>query len=536
MNGLCINPSLTMSDRERNVRVSFKLSREAAIKLREIALTKSELLCNLGVLAVQLGNESQICISSALSFENGARTAANSNNTGKAQNRRVDKEKESLKVASKITKLDNNATKRLPHVDRGVRPVDQALARATADSVIISDILPSMSTLNKAAFMNKTSSQENSRTAHEIHANSIQESYNTTRNLCPSFVESNTTENQVAMKSISYNGVIKFNAKDAISHDVESYRNALFETQPSKKDIKNAIKPAGKNSKDDTACVGNEIQDDLTKRSVNIDSVSANTLKYAKDKTVCQDSNPLLKTNQDHQQTIIRKAKTSAQDLPKVSTNNIDPDRQNYDKTDIKMDSTLLNEHDSMSNMTDSFDCSVNSDIPTFPGHGISFAQHLINLSKQYRLENEKSPTGLANEKFFEASRFVRNDHVLRCFTTGNEKQEDFMGFSGQNALLFDGSYSTTVVKSAEELSKEQSEASPTNLDSMSETSADSLFEDARLGSVDELRYSTSYHLSGHSRPNRSIPYLLLHRSLKKTLLFLDLGFSNTLKFSFWIY
>ncbi len=476
-----------MSDRERNVRVSFKLSREAAIKLREIALTKSELLCNLGVLAVQLGNESQICISSALSFEHGARTGKNS--TGKAQNRHAGKVKEPLKDASKNRKFENSV-KGLLNVDRGVRPVDQALARATADSVMISDTLPSMSTLNKAAFMNKTSSQENDRTTHEIHASSIQESCNTARNSCASFVENNTTENQPRMKPISYNGVIKFNAKDAVSQDIEPHRNALFEKQTSKKDTKNALyaKPAGKNS-------SNEIQDDLTCiRRVNVDSVSGNTLKHAKDMTACQESTPTPRTcPRTQDQETIRKAKTPIQDLPKLSTNCIDSDGQKDDKTDIKMDSASLSEHDNMS--TDSFDCSVNNDIPTFPGHGISFAQHLINLSKQYRLENEKSPTGLANEKFFEASRFVRNDHVLRSFTTGNEKHEDFMGFSGQNALLFDGNYSTTAVKSAEELSKEQSEASPTNLDSMSETSADSLFEEARLGSVDELRYINIYVL-----------------------------------------
>ena len=470
-----------MSEREGNVRVSFKLSQEAAIKLREVALTKSELLCNLGVLAVQLGNESQICVSSAFSLRNSARTGSNS--AGKAQNGHVNKEKESFKDASKIPKLDNSV-KGLLHVDRGVRPVDQALARATADSVMISDTLPSMSTLNKAAFINKTSSQEKSRTKPEVCVGAIKESCNTVRNSNTSFVENNTTENQ----SISYDGVIKFSVKDGISQDVQPQRKALFEKQLSKKGIKNAIyvKENGKNSSDET-------QDDLNVGSVNVDNVSHNTLKHAKNMTACQESSQMPRTSQKTQDDeTVRKPKTSVEELPKSSTNCIDTDGQKHDKTDIKMDSSSLSEHDNVSNMTDSFDCSVNNDLPTFPGHGISFAQHLINLSKQYRSENEKSPNGFTNEKFFEPSKFVRNDHVLRSFTTGNEKQEDFMGFSGQNALLFDGNYSTTAVKSAEELSKEQSEASPTNLDSMSETSADSLFEEARLGSVDELSLSPS--------------------------------------------
>ena len=470
------NPFRNMSERERNVRVSFKLSREAAIKLREIALTKSELLCNLGVLAVQLGNESQICISSALSLGNSARTGKK--RTERPQNRHVNRAKESFKDANKIPKLDNSF-KRLLNVDRGVRPVDQALARATADSVMISDTLPSMSTLNKDAFINKTSSQEKNRTKHKVYTNSTKESSDTARNSSASFVENNTTENH----PISHNGVIKFTVKDGTSQDGEAHRKALFEKQPSKKDTKNAS-----NANEDGKNSSNEIQDDLNIRSVNVDSVSDNTSKYAKNMTACQESSLMPKTNQKAQdEETARKAKTSVQEQPKPSTNHIDSDGQKYDKTDIKMDSGSLSEHDNVSNMTDSFDCSVNNDLPTFPGHGISFAQHLINLSKQYRLENDKSPNGLANERFFEPSRFVRNDHVLRSFTTGNEKQEDFMGFSGQNALLFDGNYS--AVKSAEELSKEQSEASPTNLDSMSETSADSLFEEARLGSVDELRY-----------------------------------------------
>ena len=473
-----------MSDLERNVRVSFKLSREAAIKLREIALTKSELLCKLGVLAVQLGNESQICISSALNFENGVRMG-NREETGRTKVRRANKEKGSLKDASKIPKLDNSV-KRLSNVDRGVRPVDQALARAIADSVLISDTLPSMSSLNKASFMSKTSSQEN-RTTHEAQASSNQDSYNTARNLRASIGENNTTKNQPAMKPISYNSVIKFNAKDTVSQNAEPYRNSLYSKQSSKNDNNGLhAKPAVKNLRDVVTCSSNEIQDDLTIRSV--DSVSGNTSKYAKDMTVCQELNPKTSLKTQGQDTI-RKAKVFPQDLPNVLTNNIDSDGKKCDRTDIKMDSAILNEQDNMPILTESFDCSVNNDIPTFPGHGISFAQHLINLSKQYRLENDKSPTALANEKFFEASRIVRNDHVLRSFTTANDKQEDFMDFSVQNALLFDGNYNTTTVKSAEELSKEQSEASPTNLDSMSEASADSLFEEARLGSVDELRY-----------------------------------------------
>ena len=514
MNGLYTTLILTlytMSDHEKNVRVSFKLSREAAIKLREIALTKSELLCKLGVLAVQLGNESQICISSALNFENGVRTKISE--TGRTQNRCANKENGSLKDASNIPKLDNSV-KTLLNVDRGVRPVDQALARATADSVLISDSLPSVSSLNKAPFMNKTSSQED-RATHKVQTNSNQDSYNTARDLRASIGENSAAKNQPAMKPISYNSVIKFNTKDTVSHNIEPHRNSFHAKQSSKKKNTNNVlhvKPAVKNLGEVVICTNNEIQDAITICSV--DSVSGNTSKYAKDMTVCQEpkSKSDLKT---HGQETIRKAKVFPQDLCS------DSDGQKFDRTDIKMDSVILTEHDNMSNLTESFDCSVNNDIPTFPGHGISFAQHLINLSKQYRLENDKSPTAVANEKFFEASRIVRNDHVLRSFTTGNDKQEDFMDFSGQNALLFDGSYNTTTVKSAEELSKEQSEASPTNLDSMSEASADSLFEEARLGSVDELRYigfiiisSNNYTISKITSPAATLPpAYLMHRN-----------------------
>ena len=466
-----------MSDLERNVRVSFKLSREAAIKLREIALTKRELLCNLGVLAVQLGNESQICISSALSFENDARTENNS--SGTAQNRQAAKEKQCLKDASKIPKVDNSV-KKLLNVDRAVRPVDQDLARVTADSVMISDSLPPMDTLNKASFMKKISSQEDGRSAHEVRTSQSKSSCSTVRNLCTPVVDCNAGDDEIAVKHIPYNGVIKFNPKDA--QEAEAYRSALYEKQPSKKSTREA-KTLGKNSKDDSY-IGNEIQDDLAIRSVNIHSVSDNTTNYPKDMTVSQESNRKTSPKVQGQETA-NKPKTSIQDV-----SNIDADSEKCDKNDMKMDSATLSEPDAI-NMTESFDC-VNgnsNDIPTFPGHGISFAQHLINLSKQYRSEHERSPTGLANERFFEPSTIVRNDHVLRCFTAANDKQEDFMGFSGQSALLFDGSYGSTAVKSAEELSKEQSEASPTNMDSMSEASADSLFEEARLGSVDELRY-----------------------------------------------
>ena len=478
-----------MNDFDQNVRVSFKLSREAAMKLREFALTKTELLCNLGVFAVQLGNESQICISSPLNIDkdalNGAPHCAKTNagRQQKSQNGQAKKSSELRDARRSVPKLN----KALLNVDRGVRPVDLALARATADSVMISDGLASMNAGNKAAFMNKTSTQKKKTSSPKTDLISRQEgqhSKNTVRDSSASLVENSSPSNQAAMKPISHHGVIKFNTKN----DEEPCRSSTYgreHTDDSRR---------SKNVRDDGVCRQNEIQDGLSR---NAELVPSNATKYGKELTTASEEIRKIPT-QNHEGSG-RKVQTKSQVLSKDSNSSIDlgSNSNKDDKSEINMDvhTATLNEHDSISNMTDSFDCSVNTDIiSTFPAQGISFAQHLINLSKQYRLENEKSPV-MGSEKFFatQASRIVRNDHVLRCFTTGCEKQEDFMGFTGQNALLFDGSYKATAVKSAEELSKEQSEASPTNLDSMSETSADSLFEDARLGSVDELRYDISF-------------------------------------------
>lgn len=469
-----------MSDCERNVRVSFKLSREAAIKLREIALAKSDLLCDLGVLAVQLGKESQICISSALTFENVNHSVSRAKKTrGKGSLVRSSVPKR------KVTILERSVDKRrFSNVDRGVQRVDEALARAAVASVAVSDArptLPSMGALNKATFMSKTSTHDAEDRSHEPRANSdhVTNAVNKPRNSCASFVENNTAERCVPMKSISSDGTIKFNAKDAENVNRGAVLGAVHANHPSKKKPF-IVKQDCKNPKDDNVSVGKELPDDL-----GVSSSSDDNLKHATDMAACQESSRGKSSPQDNQ--VIQATVGDS----KVSHNEKNIDVK-YDKGDVAISSaaSLENNGDdadtNMSSMSESFDC---NDMPTFPRHGISFAQHLINLSKQYRLDNEKSPNGLANERFFEPSRFVRNDHVLRSFTTGNEKQEDFMGLSGQNALLFDGNYSATAVKTAEELSKEQSEASPTNLDSLSEASADSLFEEARLGSVDELRY-----------------------------------------------
>ncbi|XP_028414599.1 uncharacterized protein LOC114537695 [Dendronephthya gigantea] len=479
-----------MNDFDQNVRVSFKLSREAAMKLREFALTKTELLCNLGVFAVQLGNESQICISSPLNFDKDVLTGAShcaktsAGRQQKSQNGQAKKPGELRDSRRSLPKID----KALLNVDRGVRPVDLALARATADSVMISDGLSSMNSLNKAAFMNRTSTQKNRTTSPKTDLISRREGHhnkNSLRDSSASAVGNSSPTNQVAMKPISYHGVIKFNSKN----DEELCRSSPY----GKEDSDDARR--SKNVRGDSVCRQDEIQDGLSR---NIERVASDATKYGKElKTASEDVRKILTQSNE---VSVPKSQVKSQDLSKASSP-IDPDsnKNKDEKRAIKMDAqtATLNEHDGVSHMTDSFECSVNTDInsglSTFPAQGISFAQHLINLSKQYRLENEKSPI-MGSEKFFatQASRIVRNDHVLRCFTTGCEKQEDFMGFTGQNALLFDGSYKATAVKSAEELSKEQSEASPTNLDSMSETSADSLFEDARLGSVDELSLSPS--------------------------------------------
>ena len=326
-----------MSGQEKSVRVSFTVSPEAAIKLREIALSKSELLRGLNVLAVQLGNESQICISSPLNFNfaGGCGVALKDKHSEEGFDSELT---DSISEISEGEKMSEEES--VSNVDRGVREVDQELALATAASVkLCDDHEPSELDTNKGSFTEKA------------------------------------------------------------SHNEMNARNALYEEIHSKK------------------------------------TRSAGVAKECAD---------------------VSRGKVTQE----LTARNHSPN--------------------------------VNNDSNKFDGHsGVSFAQHLINLSKQYRSENPKSPTSISNDKFYlnDSSRIVVNDHVLRCF---NDKAEDFMGLNVNNSL-FD-SYGTSV-KSAEELSKEQSEISPTNLDSMSVSSADSLFEEARLGSVDELRYVKSIAL-----------------------------------------
>ena len=332
---------------DRNVRVSFKLSHEAAIKLREIALTNGELLRGLGVLAVQLGNESQICISSPLNFNLASSVARESPKVEKPAEEGFDSElTDSLSDISegggKISEEEAEF-----HVDRGVRDVDEEVAYATAASVKVS--------------------QDEPKPTSDIDAN-----------------KASLTEKSAQKNS-------KMNAA----------RNALYHEIHFKKSEE--------------------------ARQMKEDSADVLIIKNPKEMTAGKES-------------------------------------PNINNEGNKFDGSTTN---------------------------VSFSQHLINLSKQYRSENPRSPTSISNDKYYasHSSRIVGRDHVLRCF---NDKAEDFMGLSVNNSLLFD-SYGTSSVKSAEQLSKEQSEMSPTNLDSMSVSSADSLFEEARLGSVDELRYFKLY-------------------------------------------
>ena len=320
---------------DRNVRVSFKLSHEAAIKLREIALTNGELLRGLGVLAVQLGNESQICISSPLNFNLASSVAR--------ELPRVEKVAVEEGFDSELT----DSLSEIFDVDRGVRDVDEDVAYATAASVKVS--------------------QDEPKPTSDIDANKV------------ALTEKSTQKNS------------KMNAaRCALYHEIHFKKSEEA-------------------------------------RQMKEDSADVLIIKNPKEMTPGKES-------------------------------------PNINNEGNKFDGSTTN---------------------------VSFAQHLINLSKQYRSENPRSPTSISNDKYYasDTSRIVGRDHVLRCFS---DKAEDFMGLSVNNSLLFD-SYGTSSVKSAEQLSKEQSEMSPTNLDSMSVSSADSLFEEARLGSVDELRYFKLY-------------------------------------------
>lgn len=331
-----------MSAQKKNVRVSFKLSQEAAIQLREIALTRSELLCNLGVLAVQLGNESQICISSPLSFNFAASGGAALKQKASEEGFDVSELTDSAGDLSENEKVCEDEA--VSTIDGGIREVDQALALATAASVKLSTDDPSSELLNKASL------SEAERTNHDMEG-------------------------------------------------ISARTHAIHLKKP----------------KEGSIVVKEERADDMG----SVIEINSQELTHGDD---------------------------------------------------------------------DSSSSNVNNESNKFDGpSGLSFAQHLINLSKQYRSDNEKSPTSITNDKYFvnDASQIVGSDHVLRCFS---EKPDDFLALSVNNPLLFD-SYEASAVKSAEELSKEQSEMSPTVLDSTSVSSADSLFEEARLGSVDELRY-----------------------------------------------
>lgn len=333
---------------DRNVRVSFKLSHEAAIKLREIALTNGELLRGLGVLAVQLGNESQICISSPLNFNLASSVARELPRVEKVaveegfDSELTDSLSEISEGGGKISEEEAEFD-----VDRGVRDVDEDVAYATAASVKVS--------------------QDEPKPTSDIDANKA------------ALTEKSTQKNS------------KMNAaRCALYHEIHFKKSEEA-------------------------------------RQMKEDSADVLIIKNPKEMTPGKES-------------------------------------PNINNEGNKFDGSTTN---------------------------VSFAQHLINLSKQYRSENPRSPTSISNDKYYasDTSRIVGRDHVLRCFS---DKAEDFMGLSVNNSLLFD-SYGTSSVKSAEQLSKEQSEMSPTNLDSMSVSSADSLFEEARLGSVDELRYFKLY-------------------------------------------
>lgn len=458
------------NDVDQNVRVSFQLSREAAIRLRELALTKRDLLCKLGVLAVKLGNESQICVTSGRpEFEK------RTHRTNLEVSREYGREKYNrYGDAKKISKLNSTAGKRDFTISaKEMVSVCPALAKATADSVIISeDALPSVSLLNKESFMRG----EGSSSLYERF--DARRSDDSTREYYGS-----VNEDPLSVKSIlkAKNG-LKANTidKNKQAREMPSINTTNSSELYTKTTLKANNVTLGNMVGKTNSTISNEefSKADEVRDNILMENMDTSRKNITRGQVTCHDmTTGILK--EDCGETDIF---DNEEDIVKR-----DDEILCKGKNDLSIDSSSINEEDNLSNMTDSFDCSTNNEFGSLPCHGISFAQHLINLSKQYRLENEK-----CGDKFFEASKIVKNDHVLRSFTTGNDKQEDFMGLPGQNSLLFGDNFSASTVKSAEELSKEHSEASPTNLDTMSEASADSyhsLFEDAHLGSVHELRY-----------------------------------------------